>query len=95
VTIATCDVCSSSNLVEVIAETCIHFPGLNGLKADPTFVFPKAVVCLDCGFARSNLSWRDLEQVRKGTAKVKVKEALLIRLNSGFAPTRTCVPFSS
>lgn len=36
----TCNSCSSCNVVEVVAETCIHFPGLKGLKADPIFVFP-------------------------------------------------------
>lgn len=71
----TCNSCSSCNVVEVVAETCIHFPGLKGLKADPIFVFPKAVICLDCGLVRSNLSEKELEHVRKGAAKVKEASA--------------------
>jgi uncharacterized Zn finger protein len=66
-----CNSCFSSNVVEVVAETCIHFPGVKGLKADPIFAFPEVVVCLDCGFVRSNLSEEELEHVRKGAARVK------------------------
>ena len=66
-----CKSCTSSNLIELITETCLLFPGLTGLKTEPMFVFPKIIVCTDCGFVQSRLSDRQLEKVKKGAATVK------------------------
>ena len=32
-------------------ELALHFPGLDGLTKPIVWVFPKVLVCLDCGFA--------------------------------------------
>jgi hypothetical protein len=69
-TISPCSACASSNVIELIAETAFHFQGLTGLKADPILVYPKATVCLDCGFNHSNLSEHELEQLRKASARI-------------------------
>jgi hypothetical protein len=66
-----CDSCASSNLIELSGEVCLHFPGITGLKKKPFFVFPRFLVCLDCGFLRSQLSAEDLAQVRKVIASVE------------------------
>jgi hypothetical protein len=66
-----CQACNSSKLIELIAETCLHFPGLNGLKAVPIFVFPKIVLGTDCGRMQANLSATDLELIRQAHAKVE------------------------
>jgi hypothetical protein len=66
-----CQVCASSNLIELVAETCVHFPGLKGLKVEPIFIYPKIVVCTECGFAQSYLSDRELEKVKEGAAKLR------------------------
>jgi hypothetical protein len=58
-----CNACASSNLVGLNAESCLIFPGLNGLKTDPIFVVLKVVVCNDCGLMQANLSAEDLEQI--------------------------------
>jgi hypothetical protein len=63
-----CKSCGSSNLIELVGEICLQFPGLKGLKVEPIFVFPISVVCLDCGFMQSKLSWKELEDIRKGAA---------------------------
>jgi hypothetical protein len=65
-----CSSCASPNIVELIAETCFRFAGLNGLKVDPILVYPKTIVCLDCGFTESNLAENELEQLRKGSIRV-------------------------
>jgi hypothetical protein len=65
VSILECKSCRSPNVIELVTETCLHFPGLKGLNAEPIFVFPGTVVCLDCGFMWSHLAWREIEQVRK------------------------------
>jgi hypothetical protein len=66
-----CKACNSSKLIELTAEICLHFPGPSGLKTDPIFLFPKIVVCSDCGLMQANLSAGDLEQIRQGVAKVE------------------------
>ena len=44
-----CTLCASSNLREFPAEVNIHFPGLKNADKPGVFVFPKLLVCLDCG----------------------------------------------
>jgi len=43
--------CAAEDNCDFSAEVCLHFPGLAGLSKDPVFVFPRVVVCLQCGFA--------------------------------------------
>jgi len=44
-----CKSCGSENLANFTAEIAIHLPGLQNLDEPPVFVFPKLVVCLNCG----------------------------------------------
>lgn len=60
-----CKSCGSTNLTDLTAEVCIHFPGLNGLAVEPVFAFPKLKICLDCGFIESNLSKGELRQLKE------------------------------
>jgi hypothetical protein len=45
-----CKSCRSDNQSEFVAEINIHFPGLKNLDKPSVLVFPKVVVCVDCGF---------------------------------------------
>jgi hypothetical protein len=45
-----CRFCGSIKQTEFGAEIAIHFPGLKGLDKPIVWVFPKLLVCLDCGF---------------------------------------------
>jgi|SRR6516162_6584741 hypothetical protein len=45
-----CTLCGSGNLGRFVAETCIHFQGLENIDKPTVLVFPELVVCLDCGF---------------------------------------------
>jgi hypothetical protein len=65
VSILECKSCGSPNVIELVTETCLHFPGLKGLSAEPIFVFPGTVVCLDCGLMWAHLAGGEMEQVRK------------------------------
>jgi hypothetical protein len=47
----TCAFCTSSNQAEFPAEVNIHFPGLRNAEKPGLFVFPRLLVCLDCGFS--------------------------------------------
>jgi hypothetical protein len=44
-----CLSCASGNQAEYTSEINIHFPGLKNLDKPSVFVFPKLLVCLDCG----------------------------------------------
>jgi hypothetical protein len=47
----TCKSCGSDEQRKFTAEIAIHFPGLSGLEKPIVWVFPKLLVCLNCGTA--------------------------------------------
>jgi len=47
-----CRSCGASPDVQTFnGEIALHFPGLDGLTKPIVWVFPKVLVCLNCGFA--------------------------------------------
>ena len=44
-----CLSCGSGNQAELTAEMMIHFSGLKNLDKPGVWVFPKLLICLDCG----------------------------------------------
>jgi hypothetical protein len=46
----TCNSCNSENQRRFNSEINVHLPGLKNLDRPPVFVFPKLLICLDCGF---------------------------------------------
>jgi len=46
-----CQFCGSDNLAEFAAEMIIHFSGLKNLDKPGIMVFPRLLVCLDCGIS--------------------------------------------
>jgi len=61
--------CSASSLVKLNSEICIHFSGPKGLDMEPIFAFPKLTVCLDCGSIQSDLSAKELDNIKESTKK--------------------------
>jgi hypothetical protein len=59
-----CPQCQSSKRKEFRTEMMIHNGGLNGGRPD-LFTFPKASVCLDCGFSTFTLMPSDLLDLRE------------------------------
>jgi hypothetical protein len=45
-----CKSCQSEHQHILNGELAIRFPGIEGLDKPIVFVFPKLLVCLDCGF---------------------------------------------
>ena len=52
----TCKSCGAANPREFVAEIAIHFPGLKGIDLPTICVFPKLLVCLNCGVAEFAIS---------------------------------------
>jgi len=74
-----CVSCASSNQVEFPAEINIHFPGLKNIDRPSIFVFPKVMVCLDCGLSRFTVAETELALLVRGTLESEDP------LTSGFA----------
>jgi hypothetical protein len=47
-----CKSCTSGNQAEFSSEICIHFSGLKNIDKPGVLIFPKVLVCLDCGSTR-------------------------------------------
>ena len=47
-----CPACSSCHQVEFSAEMVVHLGGLKNLDKSGVCLFPKILVCVDCGFSQ-------------------------------------------
>jgi hypothetical protein len=63
-----CRSCGAEDQTEFGAEINIHFPGLRNLDKPAVMVFPKLVVCLDCGFTQFTLPETELRLLRERAA---------------------------
>jgi len=63
-----CSSCRSVNQAEFPAELLIHFGGRRNLDKPGVWVFPKLLVCLDCGFLQSTVPAPQLASLAAGTS---------------------------
>ena len=61
-----CLTCHSANTLDYPSEINIHFPGMQGLNIPTVLVFPKLLVCLDCGFVEFEIPERELRVLKEG-----------------------------
>ena len=64
-----CKQCSSDNQRPFTSEVAVHFPGLKGLDKPIVWVFPKLLVCLDCGFTEFTVPESETRLLREGIAR--------------------------
>jgi hypothetical protein len=62
-----CKRCASAHQSEFNGEIAAHFPGLKGLDKSIVWVFPKLLVCLDCGFTEFTIPERELQVLEQGS----------------------------
>ncbi len=55
-----CRSCASENQTQLGAEINIHFREKKGLDDPAVLVFPKLLVCLDCGFTEFTIPETEL-----------------------------------
>ena len=60
-----CLSCASGNQAAFATEINIHFPGLKNVDKPSVFVFPKILVCLDCGYSRFTIQDTELAQLQE------------------------------
>jgi hypothetical protein len=65
-----CKFCQSEHQNNLTAEVAIHFPGLKGLNKPILWVFPKLLVCLDCGFTEFTIPENELGRVTETDSDV-------------------------
>ena len=63
-----CRSCHSANKRIFNGEVAIHFSGLKGLDKPIVWVFPKLVVCLNCGFTEFAVPEAELRRLVEGDA---------------------------
>jgi hypothetical protein len=66
-----CKSCKSENQRNLNGEIAIHFPGLKRLEKPIVWVFPKVLVCLDCGFTEFAIPETELRQLVETDAAAK------------------------
>jgi|SRR5271157_4636424 len=64
----TCKSCSSENQRKFSSEIIVHFAGLKNLDTPPVFVFPKLLVCLDCGFTEFAMPEAEVRLLGEGAS---------------------------
>jgi hypothetical protein len=62
-----CKSCLSEHQSYFNGEIAIHFPGLKGLDKPIVWVFPKLLVCLECGLTEFAVPNAELHVLRDGT----------------------------
>jgi len=64
-----CPSCASTRRMEFLGEICLHFlGGLESLHKPLIWVFPKVLVCLDCGSAQFSIPEAELRTLAKSSA---------------------------
>ena len=59
-----CKICDNLRTQTFGGEVALHFAGLDGLRKPIVWVFPKVLVCLDCGFAEFAVPDEQVKKLR-------------------------------
>jgi hypothetical protein len=78
-----CALCESSNQAEFTTEVMIHFSGVKNIDKPGVLVFPKVLVCLDCGSSRFTIPGTDLALLAERNTKT---EASTRQVSIGASP---------
>src|SRR5271169_5556684 len=61
-----CKSCPPEKQLKFGAEMIVHFPGLEGLDKPIVWVFPKLLICMDCGFTEFAIPETELALLASG-----------------------------
>ena len=71
-----CRGCASNRRSSFGGEVAIHFPGMKGLNKPIVWVFPKLLVCLDCGLTEFIVPEGELRVLAQGASAVVQSESV-------------------
>ncbi len=63
-----CRSCGLENQTQFAGEISIHILGLENVNTPTVWVFPRLLVCMNCGFAEFTIAERELRLLGKGPA---------------------------
>lgn len=63
-----CRSCKSECVTGFDSEINIHLPGLRNLQRPGVWVFPKLIVCFNCGYAECRIDAAQVAQLREASA---------------------------
>jgi hypothetical protein len=61
-----CLMCASGKEAEFNSEISVHFPGVKNMDKPTVWIFPKLLVCLDCGFSWFTVPETELALLARG-----------------------------
>jgi hypothetical protein len=64
-----CPLCESQSEMEFVGEVMVHFNGLKNVDKAGVMLFPKFVICLDCGSAIFTVLANELALLAESTPK--------------------------
>lgn len=64
-----CKSCISENQQYFNAEINLHFPGLKNLDKPTVWIFPRLLVCMNCGFTEFSIPEAELRRLAVGVAE--------------------------
>jgi hypothetical protein len=67
-----CVLCGSGNQAEFTAEMVVHFAGLKNVDRSGVWVFPKLLICLNCGLSKFKVPEEELALLASGATKSEV-----------------------
>jgi hypothetical protein len=67
-----CAVCGSGHQAEFKAEMVVHFAGLKNVDRPGVWVFPKLLICLNCGLSKFKVPEEELALLASGAPKSEV-----------------------
>jgi hypothetical protein len=63
-----CRSCGAENQTKFAGEMSVHVLGLENVDKPVVWVFPKLLVCMDCGFTELTIAEDELRLLGKGPA---------------------------
>jgi len=66
-----CRSCASGNQAEFSTEMMLHFSGVKNLDRAGVMIFPKVLVCLECGFSQFTAPKTELTLLANASPEVK------------------------
>jgi hypothetical protein len=64
-------------MAEFPAEMVIHVSGLKNLDHPGLFVFPKVLICTDCGFSQFEIPASELVSLSRPRAELELAQAAI------------------